>query len=90
MPQFVELDEAAILGRLPTYLRHECLMAIHHNTFQSIPLFRYIENQSVMLYIWKLMDPSYYDKGNYIIKEGDFSLGISFLVFGSAEVSMWK
>ena len=79
-------DESAILARLPTNLRNEILMITNQETFTKIPLFKYIQNSSVLLYVYRLMDPAYFDKDHYIIREGDFSVGIFFMCIGKAIV----
>ena len=48
-------DEELILSRLPCRIRDELLLYIHRQSLTSIPLFRYITNDNVKLYLFKQM-----------------------------------
>ena len=48
-------DETLILSRLPCRIRDELLLYIHRQSLTTIPLFRYITNNSVKLYLLKRM-----------------------------------
>ena len=59
-----------------------------HNTIPTlgIPPLRYVANDSVKLYLLKLMIPQFTEKGHYLVKEGQMADRIIFLVDGGAVV----
>ena len=52
----------------------------------GIPPLRYVANDSVKLYLLKLMIPQFTEKGHYLVKEGQMADRIIFLVDGGAVV----
>ena len=77
-------DVEQISNCLPPGLRTELLIALNDKRMSKIPIFKYISNQSVSLYLFKMMSPSYYEDGHYIIKEGNEAEDVIFLVNGHA------
>ena len=55
-------------------------------TTAGIPPLRYVANDSVKLYLLKLMTPQFTEKGHYLVKEGQMADRIIFLVDGGAVV----
>lgn len=79
-------DENAILSRLPRRLRNQILMHQHHDTIKKIPIFRYIKNTSVVMYLYQLLDAAYFDAGQFLLREGDAGHDVHFLTAGMAYV----
>ena len=77
-------DVEQMTNCLPPGLRTELLIALNGKRMNKIPIFKYIINQSVSLYLFRLMNPSYYEDGHYIIKEGNEADDIVFLIKGHA------
>ena len=48
-------DEGLILSRLPCRIRDELLLYMHRQSLTTVPLFRYITNDSVKLFLLKQM-----------------------------------
>lgn len=54
---------------------------------ESLSPLKFIENNSVKLEILRTMRPNYADKGRCIIKEGETTGGVVFLITGSAIIT---
>lgn len=54
---------------------------------ESVSPLKFIENNSVKLEILRTMRPNYADKGRCIIKEGETTGGVVFLITGSAIIT---
>ena len=61
-------------------------MAQNEVVISAIPPLRYVANDSVKLYLLKLMKPQFTDKGHYLVKEGQVPDRIVFLVDGGAVI----
>ena len=75
-------DETLILSRLPNRIRDELLLYIHRQSLTTIPLFRYITNNSVKLYLLKRMSFQVVDVGRSILREDDVGDEIVFVMKG--------
>lgn len=79
-------DEETILTGLPNRLNNRIAIAIYKDTMQKISIFKFIENQSVALYIFNILQPLNFQYGQVILKEDTASLEICFLLSGEAIV----
>jgi len=77
-------NEEEILSGLPHTISNKIAILIHTETIEKITIFKFIENQSVALHIFNLLQPSNFQYGQVIVKEGTAALEIIFLVFGTA------
>ena len=59
---------------------------MHLASTAGIPPLRYVANDSVKMYLLKLMVPQFTEKGHYLVKQGDPPDRIIFLVDGGAVV----
>eukprot|EP01038_Epipyxis_sp_PR26KG_P008961 gene8961-12083_t len=76
-------NQMEILSRFPPNLRNQILFHQYKNKMAIIRIFHHIDNQSVCLYLFKLMDVAYFAPGDWVIKQNEESLGISFVVSGA-------
>jgi CRP-like cAMP-binding protein len=79
-------DEVSIMGRLPRELSMEISLLQNNDVIKKICIFKHIPNKSILLYIFKLLIPSYYDADQFLIKEDEPPSMISFLISGRARV----
>jgi CRP-like cAMP-binding protein len=79
-------DERAIISRLPLHLSRQMIFCHHSETFAHILLFRFIESKGVILFLFKLMTPVFYEAKNFISVEGTVANELVFLVSGRAHV----
>ena len=79
-------DEHALLRRLPIRVRNKLQLFINHKTLETIPLFRYLESDSLKIFILSKMRFHVCDTGNYFFKEDDFAHEVYFLKSGVAEL----
>jgi voltage-gated potassium channel len=79
-------DETEILSRLPGQLRKKLLMIQHKETLDKIPIFRYVKNDSVVIYLFEKMHAYYYSANEDIITQGVVATEILFITNGSCIV----
>ncbi len=79
-------DEVSILGRLPRELTMEISLLQNNDSIKKVCIFRHITNKSIVLYLFKLLIPAYFDADQYLIKEGDPPSMISFIISGRARI----
>lgn len=79
-------DKKELFERLPTRLRNEILIIGYRDTMSSIPLFKYIRNVSIKLFLLRIMTPQVAVTGRRIIREGKTGNDVYFLVQGSASI----
>ena len=79
-------DEPGILQRLPNRIIREILLTQHQNKIKKISLFNFIENQSVVLFIFRMMSPTYFEEHQAMLKEGEIGTEVLFVVSGRARV----
>ena len=77
-------NEEKILSLLPPQLSKEILLIKYRQEIDTIYLFRFIENKSIILYLFHIMSPLFFEANDCIIEEGKESEGILFLVRGRA------
>jgi CRP-like cAMP-binding protein len=77
-------DEESVLSGLPRQISNRISIAIHNETMNRIKLFSYIDNQSVALFIFNILQPCTFQPGQAIMKEGTAALEITFLESGTA------
>ena len=59
-------DETTILRRLPVRLQDNLLLYHYHELLQSVPIFRYIKNTSIKLFLLKEMRQCSADTGKFL------------------------
>ena len=79
-------DEVSILGRLPRELTLEISLLQNNDSIKKVCIFKHISNKSIVLYIFKLLIPAYYDADQFLIKEGDAPSMILFITSGRARI----
>lgn len=79
-------DERAILARLPLHISRKMIFFQHAETLSKIAIFKYIQSRGVILYLFRLMTPVFYDALQYICIEGAMAHDMTFLVSGRANV----
>ena len=79
-------DEDAILSRLPVRLRQELLFVQHKSILEKIPLFQYIKNVSLKLFLLSTMKSTFVGIDRQILKEGGRSEELIFIVTGKCLV----
>ena len=75
-------NEGAILSRLPVRLRIELSFIQNASILEKISLFRYIKNTSLKIFLLKILEPHFVDADVCILREGEESNKIIFLVDG--------
>lgn len=80
-------DEDLILYRLPLHIKNELVFNQNSSAFENIILFRFIENISVKLAIFSVMQVGFADTGKKIVREGGQGKGIIFLEVGRAIIT---
>jgi len=79
-------DERGILSRLPNYIVRRMILYQHSETLSKISIFKYIDSKGVILYLFRRLQPVFYDIDHFIVYENAMSKNISFLVSGKCEV----
>ena len=79
-------NEKLILSRLSRSLINNIELIIYNKLIKKIIIFKYINNNTISLYIFNQMIPELYDIGQYIIKEKKLSNGIYFILDGNANI----
>lgn len=79
-------DERTILSRLPFHLCRKMILLQHSDTLSKITLFHFIENKGIILYLFRLLIPIFYDSLHYLCLEGTLAHEIVFIVSGKANV----
>jgi CRP-like cAMP-binding protein len=79
-------DEPAIISRLPLHISRKMIFFQHSDTLSKIPMFAYIESRGIVLYLFRLLTPTFYDALHYICMEGTLAHEIVFIVSGRANV----
>jgi CRP-like cAMP-binding protein len=79
-------DERAIISRLPLHLSRQMIFFHHSETLSHISIFRYIESKGVILFLFRMLTPVFYDANNYLCVEGTVAHELIFLVSGKANV----
>ena len=77
-------DEEAILAGLPRQISDKIAITIHKETMEKISIFKFIDNQSVALHIFNILQPSNFQYGQVLVKEDTAALEIVFLLSGKA------
>ena len=72
------------LSALPIHIKNRILLVQYNSKIRYIPIFRYIPNKSVCLYLFELMKPIFYQPGQLLVREGDRGNEILFVVSGKA------
>jgi CRP-like cAMP-binding protein len=79
-------DEETILSRLPVRLRIELTYVQQKKILEKIPLFRYIKNTSLKLFLLHSMTSHFAGVERCILREGDEANQIIFLINGKCSI----
>ena len=79
-------DEDRILSCLPVRLRLELLFVQHKSILEKIPLFQYIKNVSLKLFLLRTMKANFVGVDRQILKEGARSEEVIFIISGKCLV----
>ena len=77
-------DEADILKKLPRGLARRLFFESHGEELKMIMLFTYVERSGVVMYVYNMLKPALFPDGHLILKEGNASNEIFFVVGGHA------
>jgi hypothetical protein len=80
-------DEDTILYRLPLHIRNELVFNQNWAEFENIALFRFIDNVSIKLAIFRYMKCSFAHTRKKILTEGEKGTDLIFLVRGKAVIT---
>ena len=75
-------DEETIVARLPARLRIELALVQHSALLERIPIFKYIKNVSLKLFLLNMMTSHFADVEKCVLKEGDEANEMIFMVTG--------
>ena len=78
-------DEQLILSVLPTNISNDILLIKNKKVIERIPLFRFIDNQTVILYICSCLVPEIYNRDQCIVQQDTVADGLYFLISGEAK-----
>ena len=76
-------QEEALL-RMPFSLRNQLKSHINRDTMDKLPFLRYIQNESVRVFLFDLLEKNVADNGLSVVREGARCGEVIFLVSGSA------
>ena len=79
------LDENSLLADLPRTLKLQMEIVMHQEIFLKLPLFRVCAPEEI-LFVVEALKPSVAMPGESVIKQGEMSLGLFFLLKGAVEV----
>ena len=79
-------EEERMLGCLPTRLSDELYVTNRLSKLKHIPIFEFISNRSVAVYLYKQLQVAFYDHNEYVLREGELVNSLKFLVAGSCVV----
>lgn len=77
-------DDKLILSRLSPSLRNRILLVKNSATIEKVKFLDFITNESVRLHIFQQMTPIFFDKNQAIVRQGERSKDIIFLISGAA------
>merc|ERR1711965_329414 len=79
-------DESEILSRIPTPLKLKILMIQHEDVLDKIAIFKFINNNSVILYLFEQMQACYYSHDEELVNEDSEAADIMFITSGACSV----
>ena len=81
------MDEGQLLEQLPTRMAQQILFLAHEQVIEKICIFRTIEQKSIILHIFRLMDPCYFVNGGTLFEEGGMANDVYFITDGVVELT---
>lgn len=63
------VDENSILILLPIHISRQITRLHYSEALQNISIFKYINNNGVILHIFGMMAPAYYDVNDHILRQ---------------------
>jgi len=73
-----------LLSNLPCKIKNSILYIQYRSKLENIAVFKFISNQTIVLYLFELMKPIFFQPGQIVMLEGDSATDILFFVSGSA------
>lgn len=77
-------DTKEIMSCLPPSISRKILLIQHRRSMGLISILKYIDNDSVRLYLFQLMTPTFFNTNQYIVKDGEEAQELMFVVKGFA------
>merc|ERR1711988_212591 len=81
------MDENQLLEQLPTRMAQQLLIHAHEHTIEKICIFQKIQQRSIILHIWRLMQPCFFVAGGTLFIEGGLANDVYFITHGLVEVT---
>eukprot|EP01038_Epipyxis_sp_PR26KG_P004936 gene4936-6904_t len=77
-------NQTEIISSLPNNLKIRLILALNRKIIKFIPLFNYIENKSIIEYLFSKMDPLFVLANDYITREDSDPNEVIFIISGHA------
>ena len=81
------MNEAGLLEQLPTRMAQQILFIAHEHVIHHICLFRCIQKKSIILHIFRLMQPCFFYRGTVIFDEGGSANHVYFVTNGKVALT---
>lgn len=81
------MDENQLLEQLPTRMAQQILFFAHEHVIEKISIFRSIERKSIILHIFRLMEPCFFVNGSTLFDEGGMANHVYFITNGVVELT---
>jgi CRP-like cAMP-binding protein len=81
------MDEGQLLEQLPTRMAQQILFFAHEHVIEKISIFRSIERKSIILHIFRLMEPCFFVNGSTLFDEGGMANHVYFITDGVVELT---
>lgn len=85
--QMSAFDENSILKRLPTHLSRQIISIKHAEALENISILKYISNKGIILHVFSMMSPAFYDISEPLLNQGSIATDIVFITHGKAQVT---
>lgn len=85
--QMSAFDETSILKRLPTHLSRQIVSIKHAEALDNIAILRYISNKGIILHVFGMMSPAFYDIDEPLLIQGSIATDIVFIIRGKAQIT---
>jgi CRP-like cAMP-binding protein len=85
--QMSAFDESSILRRLPSHLSRQIISIKHAEALENIAILRYITNKGIILHLFSMMSPAFYDIDEPLLMQGSIATDIVFITRGKAQIT---
>ncbi|CAM9240666.1 unnamed protein product, partial [Ectocarpus fasciculatus] len=85
--QMSAFDESSILNRLPTHLSRQIVSLKHEEALENIAILKYISNKGIVLHVFSMMSPAFYDTNEPLLTQGSIGTDIVFITRGKAQIT---